>query len=667
MCHAYQNHATIMRLGQTFDSVHKRIKKHTFAGDDGEEYKGSAFDGFTDYVRRKRTNLQNLYANRKSQATTIITSSKAADASRKGEASATQLEVVQSQETKYDNFYTPQNQSFYNQFEYVKLNPKERHIRLLRIHPIRAGEDDSATIRCDVVDDLPLASMEERFTTLSYCAGNPNRTESILVNSIGFNAFANLGHALRQVRHYWSKNRNGEELLLWADQVCIDQSNSNERSHQVNFMGDIYAAAEQVLICLSAEGSLSGGFEWLKSAYESIGRLGNSGEEFSPQQFIDLNCSNENLHQGFDAFIQTCLTSPWFKRAWVRQEFFKSREAVFLATFEAVSLIDLSTWTLVLFFGIIQSKSFSEYWLSRPERCSASTSDCSLCRLLKDPSYFYHDWYSVMRFLNLKGNHSEDLMENLLEAYVCQTSDQRDLIYAFLGFSVECYHIFPNYDPSVSYVSLCTQLARNYLRHTGNLDLLVKAYTRTVDWASRDPIIPSWVPDWRVRETHGLKSFISERKAHRVSKTEFTFQRCGDGNAQKILTTRGLLLLSLDGRTFHEDMSLYKIDWGSNYWTKMGSVKVWGSSHEGDEVWILSGASQAFTFRRKGQYHELRGEMTFLQPPDRPAESIGDAITMRAVNDQNYEYHYSQMGSLVEKVNRLVEENDPSIQVIHIC
>lgn len=56
------------RLEKNSDSVRKRIAAHTFDGEDGEEYGGSAFGGFTDYFRRKKIKLQNLDADIRAQA-----------------------------------------------------------------------------------------------------------------------------------------------------------------------------------------------------------------------------------------------------------------------------------------------------------------------------------------------------------------------------------------------------------------------------------------------------------------------------------------------------------------------------------------------------------------------------------------------------------------------
>lgn len=48
------------RLDNRSASVRKKIENHTFDNEEGEEYEGSKFGGFTDYFRRKKIKLQNL-------------------------------------------------------------------------------------------------------------------------------------------------------------------------------------------------------------------------------------------------------------------------------------------------------------------------------------------------------------------------------------------------------------------------------------------------------------------------------------------------------------------------------------------------------------------------------------------------------------------------------
>lgn len=55
------------RLESNSNAVRKRIEKHKFENEEGEEYEPSKFGGFTDYFRRKKIKLQNLDAERRSQ------------------------------------------------------------------------------------------------------------------------------------------------------------------------------------------------------------------------------------------------------------------------------------------------------------------------------------------------------------------------------------------------------------------------------------------------------------------------------------------------------------------------------------------------------------------------------------------------------------------------
>ncbi|KAL4765876.1 putative DNA damage repair protein Mus42 [Aspergillus foveolatus] len=48
------------RLDATSSAVRKRIQSHAFDDEEGEEYEASKFGGFSDYMRRKKTKLQNL-------------------------------------------------------------------------------------------------------------------------------------------------------------------------------------------------------------------------------------------------------------------------------------------------------------------------------------------------------------------------------------------------------------------------------------------------------------------------------------------------------------------------------------------------------------------------------------------------------------------------------
>jgi hypothetical protein len=119
---------------------------------------------------------------------------------------------------KYDNFFSPENSTFYANFTYADLATSEKEFRLLRMHPASDNED---VISCELLDKLRLEDMKGKYSTISYCAGNPKNTSRIIVNGHSFKAFANLKHTLQQARQFWDVNFADKERLLWADQICI--------------------------------------------------------------------------------------------------------------------------------------------------------------------------------------------------------------------------------------------------------------------------------------------------------------------------------------------------------------------------------------------------------------------------------------------------------------
>ncbi|KFZ03359.1 hypothetical protein V502_11020 [Pseudogymnoascus sp. VKM F-4520 (FW-2644)] len=56
------------RLEKNSKATHKRIAAHTFDTEEGEEYTGSDFGGFSEYFRRKKIKLQNLDADLRAQS-----------------------------------------------------------------------------------------------------------------------------------------------------------------------------------------------------------------------------------------------------------------------------------------------------------------------------------------------------------------------------------------------------------------------------------------------------------------------------------------------------------------------------------------------------------------------------------------------------------------------
>src|ERR1700712_2257370 len=119
---------------------------------------------------------------------------------------------------------------------YTPLDPLKSEVRLLEI-----SSDTISIVSCH----LSICSLLERpkYRALSYVWGDPKVTETILVNGQNFAATTNLASALRSARDHVLDDGG----ILWVDAICINQNDLDEKSHQVQLMGDIYRQASIVL------------------------------------------------------------------------------------------------------------------------------------------------------------------------------------------------------------------------------------------------------------------------------------------------------------------------------------------------------------------------------------------------------------------------------------
>ena len=128
-------------------------------------------------------------------------------------------------------------------YHFSSLDPAQREIRLLRIHP---GKDAADLIKLTVyhttIDDAG------DYLALSYAwGGKSESTPPVVLNGTDFAVTANLHSALRHIR------LPEEELLIWIDAICINQTDTAEREDQVRQMRDIFGGAKEVLAWIGPE------------------------------------------------------------------------------------------------------------------------------------------------------------------------------------------------------------------------------------------------------------------------------------------------------------------------------------------------------------------------------------------------------------------------------
>ncbi|KAK0714492.1 heterokaryon incompatibility protein-domain-containing protein, partial [Lasiosphaeris hirsuta] len=115
-------------------------------------------------------------------------------------------------------------------------------IRILVIEPAPDDDPDSE-IRCRL-EHVPLSS-SSRYVALSYCWGPPNTIVPARIDGQRHLIRPSLSAALTELRRR-------RHLRVWADAVCIDQDNTEERSQQVLRMAAIYRSAAAVVAWIGA-------------------------------------------------------------------------------------------------------------------------------------------------------------------------------------------------------------------------------------------------------------------------------------------------------------------------------------------------------------------------------------------------------------------------------
>ncbi|CAI0644326.1 unnamed protein product [Colletotrichum noveboracense] len=152
------------------------------------------------------------------------------------------------------------------------------------------------------------------YVTLSYVWGQQKHTGLVRIDERYLQIGENLFDALRHLR------RRDKSLRLWADALCINQFNLEERNHQVQNMRDIYASSTETVIYL---GNDDGGTTNL-SAWNLLERLSIWALNDQGNKDFDRPSKLQQSLTKFKGSIEdveiAVLSQPWFSRVWVLQE-----------------------------------------------------------------------------------------------------------------------------------------------------------------------------------------------------------------------------------------------------------------------------------------------------------------------------------------------------------
>lgn len=275
---------------------------------------------------------------------------------------------------------------------YYPLDPSNREIRLLT--SLRVGRKDR--VECKLMT-VPLHCCPP-FTALSYVWGEDADRVPIWVNGQTFQATRSLASALQHIPRHWESKfpgRNGAELWVWADAVCINQSDSNERAHQVQLMRDIFSGAELVMCWLPSASipdidDLYDDDYWdhsLCTAFETFELINIElllVEEEAGKTIMEMNHSDERLISWLERWTESrdgyparewpnWLNRRWaaidyffelqyWRRLWILQEVALAREPILFCKSSSLSFPDtlsrVMTWFEILAYGKLPDPSF---------------------------------------------------------------------------------------------------------------------------------------------------------------------------------------------------------------------------------------------------------------------------------------------------------------------
>jgi hypothetical protein len=139
---------------------------------------------------------------------------------------------------------------------YHNLDSEKHEIRILTIlprgrEPVTGSSNPPLTggvamrtsatdIHC-ILETKPLDD-KPSYKALSYVWGAETPSTTIIVNSQVISVRQNLGAALQHVR------QEDHSMSVWADALCINQHDNQEKLHQVQLMSKIYLSSAEVLV-----------------------------------------------------------------------------------------------------------------------------------------------------------------------------------------------------------------------------------------------------------------------------------------------------------------------------------------------------------------------------------------------------------------------------------
>jgi hypothetical protein len=325
---------------------------------------------------------------------------------------------------------------------------------------------------------------------LSYVWGLELNLDPFVLNGHEVRITRNLAMALEHIQE------DVDEVTLWIDALCIDQSNVEEKSAQVRRMRDIYTTAVYTLVWLGPAVEISDvimdSLEAQSRPYIDMGvqpasLSGSAGAIDMVRRFIESEPGAIDLYKGpsFTKLVvghADLLLREWWSRVWVLQEFVVAKEVYFQCGSKRAKL-DAFEFVLTkagpLFRAQMRVLASTQDWLQSQVESSAvknvSTDGAA-------HAIFIARHQSKGLIKGYKPSLA-DLLFKFNRVFIRE-------VYALLGLASdsELLDIIPNYAQSVE--DIYTETATKILAKGDLFYLQLCKY-------DAHSVLPSWVPDLR--------------------------------------------------------------------------------------------------------------------------------------------------------------------------
>lgn len=192
-------------------------------------------------------------------------------------------------------------------YRYTDLPPGDS-IRYLTLSPGAPNTPLECTLHTS-----PMASAD--FEAMSYVWGSDARNEQILCHGSIFHITSNLHKVLHRVR------LPDRPRTLWADLICINQEDLDEKGYQVSIMGQIYRRAKRVLIVVGEDDRGHG--EAVCSLIDDVCEMIDGILAVIPMGWNKFPYPREDdpllSDERWDS-LRELLKESWFTRGWVVRE-----------------------------------------------------------------------------------------------------------------------------------------------------------------------------------------------------------------------------------------------------------------------------------------------------------------------------------------------------------